>query len=427
MEPARRSFRVALALLVVFVSLAGIELMCRVKMFVSLNYNPAYLIAPFQFNGSAKAPTPSAGPAAAAAAPPRARLRYTLDVDHFSPDPGSSDAVKVLAASASAPPHPPHPPNTDFLSGAKDWQPLTTDGTYFKARPGSRASVEEGSHRSGQVTINSLGFRGKEFDPLNTHGKVRVFCVGGSATFGGFSDDDTYPARLEVHLNRPGGLRAEVINAGFIAYVSNQFLSLIRNELVTYQPDAIIVYAGFNDLNPFFNYHLRQQQPRWITWLHGKLYYRWSMFYTLLVEKISVMVKDSPNPISVTTMTSPQKIFLRNIEALAKLSEAHGFTLIVVRELLYSPEPVFVRDQVPLGELTQLLRATPHDSHGAPYIEPAILHRHNELMRSLQALCARRKIPMWDVREEFHRAMANQESLFYDWVHLTPSGNDLLA
>lgn len=60
------------------------------------------------------------------------------------------------------------------------------------------------------VTINSHGFRGREFRNRN---EPRIVIIGDSFTFGhGVNDDQTYPALLDKHFKD-----SEVINAGFVA------------------------------------------------------------------------------------------------------------------------------------------------------------------------------------------------------------------
>jgi len=65
-----------------------------------------------------------------------------------------------------------------------------------------------------RVSINSLGYRGREIDPENQSGRIRLMCVGDSFTYGAYVDDDaTLPAQLERFL-RGRGYPVDVINAG---------------------------------------------------------------------------------------------------------------------------------------------------------------------------------------------------------------------
>jgi hypothetical protein len=54
-----------------------------------------------------------------------------------------------------------------------------------------------------RVTINSRGFRGKEFSDEKKPGVIRVITLGESSTFGLHArDDETYPYDLEHFLNK---------------------------------------------------------------------------------------------------------------------------------------------------------------------------------------------------------------------------------
>ncbi|MHA7733146.1 SGNH/GDSL hydrolase family protein [Nitrosopumilus sp. S6] len=101
------------------------------------------------------------------------------------------------------------------------------------------------------ININSLGFRGPEFDPSNLENNYRIFLVGGSTTFGIGStmDDTTIPGYLENILDSEfSNKKIEVINAGIPGAHSKFESYLIQNHLLDFQPDMIIVYDGWNDL-----------------------------------------------------------------------------------------------------------------------------------------------------------------------------------
>ena len=79
----------------------------------------------------------------------------------------------------------------------------------------------------------------------NTH---RVFCVGGSTTFGKPYDDPTsFCGWLRAMLPEADPTRQwEVINAGGISYASYRVVTLME-ELIAHEPDLFIVYTGQNE------------------------------------------------------------------------------------------------------------------------------------------------------------------------------------
>jgi len=101
------------------------------------------------------------------------------------------------------------------------------------------------------ITINTLGFRGTEFSEIKPSGTFRIFAVGGSTMFGAgaTSDETTIPGYLQDLLSeRDFEFDIEVINSGIQGADSNTELNLIEQKLVTFSPDLIIMYDGWNDL-----------------------------------------------------------------------------------------------------------------------------------------------------------------------------------
>ena len=95
-------------------------------------------------------------------------------------------------------------------------------------------------------TINSKGFRGKEFDIKKN--KIRVLIFGGSSVVGLNSPDDkTYPYQLEQMLNKFKN-NYEVINMGFGSKSLNFIKELLFTEAYKYQPDIIVIYSNRNSI-----------------------------------------------------------------------------------------------------------------------------------------------------------------------------------
>ena len=101
------------------------------------------------------------------------------------------------------------------------------------------------------ITINTLGFRGAEFSETKPPNTYRIFMVGGSTMFGAgaTSDETTIPGYLQQYLNEKNlGFDIEVINSGIQGADSNTELNLVKQKLVRFSPDLIIIYDGWNDL-----------------------------------------------------------------------------------------------------------------------------------------------------------------------------------
>jgi len=81
--------------------------------------------------------------------------------------------------------------------------------------------------------------------PLDTR---RIFCVGGSTTFGRPYDDTTsFCGWLREMLPKADpSAKWELINAGGVSYASYRVAALME-ELIRYEPDLFIVYSGHNE------------------------------------------------------------------------------------------------------------------------------------------------------------------------------------
>ena len=108
-----------------------------------------------------------------------------------------------------------------------------------------------GNSETDTISINSLGFRGDEFSKIKPDRTYRIFMVGSSPMFGygATSDETTIPGFMQKFLNRTDfGFDVEVINSGVQAIRSDTELELVKRNLITFSPDLIIIYDGWNDL-----------------------------------------------------------------------------------------------------------------------------------------------------------------------------------
>jgi hypothetical protein len=107
-----------------------------------------------------------------------------------------------------------------------------------------------GYHSGGKTTINSFGWRGREFSIDKPPRTLRILGVGDSFTFGrAVDDEDIYLVRLEQMLNQDGGLRYETINSGHerINTVSElQFMK--ERQMMKLRPDIVVLgFTVHND------------------------------------------------------------------------------------------------------------------------------------------------------------------------------------
>jgi hypothetical protein len=108
-----------------------------------------------------------------------------------------------------------------------------------------------GESNKDAININSFGFRGDEFSKIKPDRTYRIFVVGSSPVFGygATSDETTISGFMQKFLNEKDfGFDIEVINSGLQAADSNEELKLVERKLITFSPDLIIIYDGWDDL-----------------------------------------------------------------------------------------------------------------------------------------------------------------------------------
>jgi lysophospholipase L1-like esterase len=108
--------------------------------------------------------------------------------------------------------------------------------------------VEPDQHLT-TINVNSLGFRGAEFETVKDEFSYRIFVLGGSTIWGSgaSSDNTTIPALLEEKIKNAGYRNIEVINAGVPMVASFEEAYQIRNYYKNFDPDLFIIYDGWND------------------------------------------------------------------------------------------------------------------------------------------------------------------------------------
>lgn len=115
-------------------------------------------------------------------------------------------------------------------------------------RPGAHFQV---------YSVNRHGFRGRELELPKPAGVYRILTLGGSAAWDtNVSDTDhTWAAQLEDRLNaemrrRGRTRRFEVVNGGVPGYNSAESLTNFIWRGIPIDPDAVLVYQGYNDFKP---------------------------------------------------------------------------------------------------------------------------------------------------------------------------------
>ncbi|MDX1647735.1 MAG: tetratricopeptide repeat protein [Longimicrobiales bacterium] len=126
-------------------------------------------------------------------------------------------------------------------------------------------------------------FNRQQFPVAKEPGVTRVFCLGGSTTYGRPYDDRTsFCGWLEALLpTMDPDRRWEVVNAGGISYASYRIVRLME-ELAQHEPDLFVIYTGHNEFLEARTYDRLLSMPGFMRDL-GSLASR-LRFYTVLSD-----------------------------------------------------------------------------------------------------------------------------------------------
>lgn len=99
------------------------------------------------------------------------------------------------------------------------------------------------------VTINSNGFRGKEYSIEKPNNTIRVLVLGDSVAFGwGVNENETFSVVLEKMLNSDAQKKYEVLNLAVPGYNTEQEVEMLKTKGLKYNPDIIIIAYHRNDV-----------------------------------------------------------------------------------------------------------------------------------------------------------------------------------
>ncbi|MFQ5512792.1 MAG: SGNH/GDSL hydrolase family protein [Myxococcota bacterium] len=113
----------------------------------------------------------------------------------------------------------------------------------WKNKPGAYVPYGEPEFAT-MVRHDSWGFRSREHPLERVPGKLRIFALGDSFTYGiGVENDETFCARLEQLDSR-----LEVLNGGVNGYGTSQELLQLKEEGLAFHPDLVLIGFFWNDV-----------------------------------------------------------------------------------------------------------------------------------------------------------------------------------
>ena len=290
---------------------------------------------------------------------------------------------------------------------------------YFANQKRVDFDVETGERFD--VTINSRGFRGRDFSEQKKPGVIRILCLGSSSTFGYFDrDDETYPVYLEKILNERSGdkVKFEVLNLGIPHLSSGEIYNLFLAEGVPLEPDIVTFYEGNNDCEP-------PQQ-----WLHKSLVHagikKVGRVFVLakFIDSISgKYLKFLYQDMSEQAVYDIRDNFIDNVSSINNKCKNRGIQFIIANQQKNSQS--FDRDV--LKTLTYQEEVEKINSKlikSGALIHPELqLLIHSVLMKELEVWAKSNQIPFIDIIDKLN----HNRDVLVSWVHLSPTGNRMVA
>lgn len=175
-------------------------------------------------------------------------------------------------------------------------EPASRQSDPYAGFSGQSPLFTEAKNASGEAVLTTAENRLTLFNPQTflrdkPSGSYRIFCLGGSTTYGRpYNDRTSFTGFLRAFLpEMDPGRRWEVINAGGISYASYRIEVLVR-ELTHYQPDLFVIYTGHNEFLEDRTYASIIDTPEPVRRAIGLA--RWSRTFALMQR----ILRPSPPP-----------------------------------------------------------------------------------------------------------------------------------
>lgn len=171
-------------------------------------------------------------------------------------------------------------------------RPSRVKGVIWEPTPGAEVHWEGMDYK-----ISSMGLKDYEYTVKKPDSVFRIAMVGDSVTFGETELPDTYPNVMEKKLRerfKDSRMKFEVLNFGINGTGSQHHLNLVKERVLQYEPDLIILGYCLNDIRFTFIYNNPQ-----LVWILQHSHFanfiavRSITFYKILREKMGIVTVDN--------------------------------------------------------------------------------------------------------------------------------------
>lgn len=277
------------------------------------------------------------------------------------------------------------------------------------------------------VTINSHGFRGKEFEVKKAPGVIRVLTMGSSSTFGYYDrDNETYPYYLEQTLNSSckSGTRFEVINFAIPHAGIANIAAMFFTEGIGLAPDVVTLYEGRNDST--IAKETKGVGDKAYSVLVHRLLLAAFIDQTLVGERVSLT---DPSMQLGPQAEQRSRAYFEKLTTILDASQKAGIKLIVASQQATSksPLPGAVQERLALRGVTyadeaESIRQRMERNENVTAYEFSFLV-HQRLMQDLKLWADKHGVPFVDIIS----ALDKDRHYLLSWVHLHPEANRVIA
>ena len=284
------------------------------------------------------------------------------------------------------------------------------------------------------TNINSYGMRGPEISKEKADDVYRVMFIGGSTAFGSgsTSDETTIPGYLQQKFNNENlDKKIEIINAGISGYYSLTEIFYIKNFLLEFEPDLLIVYDGINDSGysqdnqPFeLKYEENPQSDSNVVkeTLKQIPFYRtpFVVYRNLNIENPAIVFKNLVNEnydddimkLNETKMFENTELWKNRWQDICELGKEKEFlTIITVQPTLGSGNKPLSHDE---KEMLKERTTTPAD-YMQKFWDSLV-----DSLEDLDQVCEKTA----DLRDVFANT---SEPIYFDTAHISDVGNEIVA
>lgn len=203
------------------------------------------------------------------------------------------------------------------------------------------------------VSLNKLGFRGKDREVKKSPATKRIIVLGSYQAWGlGVNDDETYSAQLENRLNlhKIKHRHYEVWNAGRMTSTAIVGLAHLKKNVLPYKPDLVILDYGFVDSM------MLHQENSFIKTSGSPILHK-LISYSLLLQKIRAYVR------SMAHVADPLPNFRGAMNEMISFLRSHDVPILLVQQNFSSTINDYFREAekagVPVISINEVMAVNP--------------------------------------------------------------------